>query len=143
MEIINNSIATHQVRILITDVTGKVLYKSTNAKETSIDLFNVFKIAQSMSNGNYSPANGEQIFGVYPTFINNSVVYVIGYRNYKRSVTYERFMASGVIFVFLIGFVGFVISFLLLTRRKMKYIEELASGVQTISTGNLDFRIKK
>lgn len=35
----------------------------------------------------------------------------------------------------------FILLFLLLTRRKIAYIEEIASGVKRISAGNLDFNI--
>lgn len=44
-------------------------------------------------------------------------------------------------FVALISILIFIFLFLFLTRRKVSYITEIASGVKTISKGNLDYRI--
>jgi signal transduction histidine kinase len=44
---------------------------------------------------------------------------------------------------FSVGVVTFVLSFFLLTRREVEYIEELSFGVAEISKGNLNYRVKQ
>lgn len=43
----------------------------------------------------------------------------------------------------ILGISGFIITFLLLTRKKMKYIEEISNGLLEISKGNLNYRVAK
>jgi signal transduction histidine kinase len=143
-KIIDQAVEQRPFKILITDVNGKVLYKSANVEETKIDLLMVFKNTMYMSHDQQDPLEIKPIFSVYPAVIKNAGVYVIGYGKHTKSVAYyNSILIGGEILVFTVVFIGFIFIFLLLTKKKMKYIEELAVGVSTIATGNLDFRIEK
>lgn len=135
-KLINQAVARRPFTILITDNNGKVLYKSVNAKETQIDLFTVFK--NDIDDAHHYQFGEKKFFCVYPTVLKKVGVYVIGYMNTNDKAV----VFVGVILFITIAFIG-LFFFLLLTKRKIKYIEKLVAGISTIATGNLDFRIEK
>ncbi|MEA4962986.1 HAMP domain-containing sensor histidine kinase [Lutispora sp.] len=141
-EVIDDAVGEHSYKVIITDVDGRVLYKSKNAEETEIDLYNVIENAMGLRTEQYDKEVPLEYYSFYPSQINQTKVYVIGTGVPEASIVYRTNEGLGVVLAAITAFVSvFAISFQMLTRKKMKYIEELAAGLRVISTGNLDFRV--
>lgn len=123
-------------KALIVDLEGKVLFKSKNVAETQVDLQRLmeFKYGRTM-NYNYED---EAFLGLYPLFNENNKMFLVVEGMPTAYLAYStQSSPSGII----LALITFIVLFYWLTRRKMRYIEELASGVLEISKGNLDFQI--
>ncbi|MFQ6340739.1 aminopeptidase AmpS [Bacillus thuringiensis] len=133
------------LKILVTDESGKVLYKTKQAQEEQIDLHNTIRNAASFAI-NYS--NGQDIFeNTRKEFIAFSPITIED----KNLYMFVSGIPDGVVmydtqegpFPFFIGVLVFIFSFFYITKRKMKQIEAMAEGVKEIEKGNLAYRIEK
>lgn len=141
-EIIDDSVGEHNYKVIIADVDGKVLYKSRNAIETKIDLYSVIENAIGVGTEQDYKEVPLEYSSFYPSQVNRTKVYVIGMGVPESNIVYIKNGGFGVFLGSVAAFVAvFAISFQMFTRKKMKYIEELAAGLRVISTGNLDFRV--
>lgn len=141
-EIIDDTVGEHNYKIIIADVDGKVLYKSKNAQETQIDLYSLIKKVMGPAAVQDNRGQPLEYSSFYPSQVEQTEVYVIGTGVPEANIVYRSNVDLLVMLAAVIVFVGvFGISFQMLTRKKMKYIEELAAGLRVISTGNLDFRV--
>ncbi len=133
------------LKILVTDESGKVLYKTKQAQEEQIDLHNTIRNAASFAI-NYS--NGRNVFeNARKEFIAFSPITIEGKNLYMfvsgipgGEVIYDTQEGP---FPFFIGVLVFIFSFFYITKRKMKQIEAMAQGVKEIEKGNLAYRIEK
>lgn len=127
-------------KILVVDLDGKVLHKSSNATENQIDLHSVIRNAMNIRNNENSYRNQEYI-SFYPLNLkNNTHTYLIVSGIPEPQITTHK---QNTPLPFVVGLMVFIGSFFLITKRKMKYIEELAGGLMEISRGNLNFRFAK
>jgi signal transduction histidine kinase len=134
----NNSWDT--LKVLIVDLDGKVLHKSSNASESQVDLHGV--IRNAMNNRLYdNQYRNQEYVSFYPLNIIETRNYLIVSGMPEPSIV--PLPAQESMLPYVVGFIVFIVSFFYLTKRKMKYIEELAGGLMEISRGNLDFRIVK
>lgn len=135
------------LKILVTDETGKILYKTKFAEEETVDLHkkirNVMRFAvnqpvyNSEEEKNY---NSLEFTTFYPIEINNESLYLFVSGVPMGEVVYIKIYES---FPIIIGIVVFLLAFIYITRHKMKQIEKIADGVNEIATGNLSYRIEK
>ncbi|PAW43374.1 two-component sensor histidine kinase [Bacillus cereus] len=133
------------LKILVTDESGKVLYKTKQAQEEQIDLHNTIRNAASFAI-NYT--DGRNVFeSTRKEFISFSPITIEGKNLYmfvsgipEGEVIYDTQEGP---FPFLIGVLVFIFSFFYITKRKMKQIEAMAEGVKEIEKGNLAYRIEK
>lgn len=143
-EILDEAVEERNFKVMITDVDGRVLYKSANAAENEIDLYDIIRNINDVKNYSDTEKAPMEYSSFYPSQIKYMKVYVIGKGvpeakiAYKNTGTGAGTLAAIAVYIFV-----FVISFQLLTKKKMKYVEEIAAGLQVISTGNLDFRVAK
>lgn len=128
------------VKVLLVDLDGKVLFRSSNASETQVDLHSIIRNAmdtriQGEING------GDEFNSFYPVDLKDVQAYVVlsGVPHPILVETYHGspFLASIAALSF------FIFAFYYLTKKKMAYIEELAQGLFEISKGNLDFRVAR
>ncbi|AAK78544.1 MULTISPECIES: sensor histidine kinase [Clostridium] len=148
--------AKDDIKVYLTDTEGKVLFKSSNAKEKKIDIHDLIVKSEKFKR-EYDKAtvintvNGiikktislesvEQYNEIDGIKIDNKNAYIIVSGIPKQKITYIRpgyspFL-SGIIAV-----ITFVFIFYFLTNRKMEYIESVSNGLVEISKGNLDYRI--
>ncbi|KHD37666.1 histidine kinase [Clostridium acetobutylicum] len=148
--------AKDDIKVYLTDTEGKVLFKSSNAKEKKIDIHDLIMKSEKFKR-EYDKAtvintvNGiikktislesvEQYNEIDGIKIDNKNAYIIVSGIPKQKITYIRpgyspFL-SGIIAV-----ITFVFIFYFLTNRKMEYIESVSNGLVEISKGNLDYRI--
>jgi signal transduction histidine kinase len=115
MENQNLEQGSRALKILVTDESGKVLYKTKQAQEEQIDLHNTIRNAASFAI-NYT--DGRNVFeSTRKEFISFSPITIEGKNLYM--------FVSGI------------------PERKMKQIEAMAQGVKEIERGNLAYRIEK
>lgn len=143
-------LAEQALKVLVTDEHGKVLYKTKQAEEEQIDVHNKirhvmdFAINYPLYNFNYDiPAveqSQKEIIAFYPITIEDENLYL--FVSGIPSGVLIKSITEGPVPV-LIGFAVFTLSFLYLTKRKMKQIESLAKGVKEIAKGDLSYRIEK
>lgn len=128
------------MKTLIVDLDGKVLFKTSNASESQVDLHGIIRNAMGNRLNDTRYRNQEYV-SFYPlTLKNNTRAYLIVSGMPEPEIRYYKQDGPMPIFV---GLVVFIVMFFLLTKRKMKYIEELAGGIMEISRGNLAFRFSK
>jgi signal transduction histidine kinase len=128
------------VKVLVVDLDGKVLNKSSNATENQVDLHGIIRNAMSNRLNDNRYRNQEYI-SFYPLNLkNNAHAYLIVSGMPEPQITYHKQNSP---MPFIVGLIVFIASFFLITKRKMKYIEELAGGLMEISRGNLSFRFAK
>ena len=126
----------------ITDLDGKILFKTINVAEDSIDIYTALKNA--MTNVNYESANiPKEKNYIMPLKINNERIYLIYSRLPEATITYNVINVSNSHFALILTFIIFIASFVIITNHKMKYLDEIAYGLKVIASGNLDYRIKE
>ncbi|MBK5449707.1 HAMP domain-containing histidine kinase [Bacillus sp. TH22] len=133
------------LKVLVTDESGKVLYKTKQAQEEQIDLHNTIRNAASFainySNGQDAFENTRKEFIAFaPITIEDKNLYMFVSGIPGGEVRYDTQEGP---FPFFIGVLVFIFSFFYITKRKMKQIEAMAQGVKEIEKGNLAYRIEK
>ncbi len=126
----------------ITDLDGKILFKSSNIKEASIDIYSLLKDSLSNIDSDCDSIPTEKDF-IIPAVIDNTQVYVIYSETPEPKISYEVVNVSNSFFALLLTFIVFALFFVLITNKKMKYLDEIASGLKIIASGNLNYRIKE
>ncbi|HDR7882071.1 TPA: HAMP domain-containing protein, partial [Bacillus cytotoxicus] len=139
-----------ELKVLIVDENGKVIYKTKGAQEEQINLHSTirnimsFKINRSQYEYQKDVIDNEiererkEFTTFYPLTIEEKNMYMIASGIPQGNI---REVQNDSPFPFLIGFVLFLFSFFYLTKRKMKQIEAMAEGVKEITKGNLQHRI--
>lgn len=124
------------IKILILDLDGKVLYKSENATETEVDLHSIIRNAMDVRyEGDLT--NGKEYNSFYPINLEKTKAYLVvaGMPQPQINYVYENSAMP-----YLLALIIFVALFYMLTKKKMKYIQELAGALLEISKGNLAYR---
>lgn len=140
-EILNNLSQNHNFKTIISDLDGKVLYKSENANETQVDIYTTIKSAMEITKyrDQYQLNEGKEYVSFYPINFTDSKGYVIVSGIPEGQIVYETNndpMAGDVA-----ALLTFLLSFYFITNKKMRYVEEVSHGLIEISKGNLDHRI--
>lgn len=127
----------------ITDLDGKILYKTKNVEEESIDIYSALKSAMSSTgNSDYTQeANVKEKKYIMPLKIGDARVYLIYSKVPEARITYNTVDVSNSSLALFLTFIVFIISFVSITNKKMKYLDEIASGLKIIASGNLNYRI--
>lgn len=139
------------IKVLITDLEGKVLFRSSNASENEIDIYSLIKNFMESNQGNYVYSNGtinkvsdgtSEYVTFYPVDFSDVKTYLI-VKGIPQPRILENTISTENSFMALIIAVGaFILLFILITNSKMKYIEEISLGLKEISTGNLSYRVE-
>ncbi|MGG0152321.1 ATP-binding protein [Bacillus mycoides] len=145
MENQNLERGSRALKVLVTDESGKVVYKTKQAQEEQIDLHNTIRNAASFainySNGQDAFENTRKEFIAFaPITIEDKNLYMFVSGIPGGEVRYDTQEGP---FPFFIGVLVFIFSFFYITKRKMKQIEAMAQGVKEIEKGNLAYRIEK
>ncbi|MEI4830035.1 HAMP domain-containing sensor histidine kinase [Bacillus sp. FJAT-53711] len=138
----------HSLKVLVTDETGKVLYKTKQAQEEQINLHDTIRNVMSFAiNRPIDNSGSREIEDLHKEFITFYPVTIEGKNLYmfvsgipRGDVIYNT--TEGPL-PFLIGVIIFIFSFFYITKRKMKQIEAMAQGVKEIAKGNLAYRIEE
>ncbi|MGF9965233.1 HAMP domain-containing sensor histidine kinase [Bacillus rhizoplanae] len=138
----------HALKVLVTDETGKVLYKTKQAQEEQINLHDTIRNVMSFAiNRPIDNSGSREIEDLHKEFITFYPVTIEGKNLYmfvsgipRGDVIYNTTEGP---FPFFIGVIVFIFSFFYITKRKMKQIEAMAQGVKEIAKGNLAYRIEE
>ena len=124
----------------ITDLDGKVLYRSENAVEDKVDIFQILSKTMSINN---SWEEGQAKSFIYPLTLQNQKYYFIYSDVPKAEISYEVIVKNNNFLVLILSCIIFILSFLIITNNKMKYLDEIAQGLKRIANGELDYRIEE
>lgn len=125
-------------KMLVVDLSGKVLLKPQTATETQVDIHNAIRNAMEVRRDNSTVNGTKDFYSVYPVTVSGTPGYVVVSGVPEGQIRYRQ---VGEPFSWMLGVAAFVVLFYFLTRKKMRYIEELADGLLAISKGNLQYRV--
>lgn len=126
------------IKVLILDLDGRVLYRTPGATEAQVDIHGIIRNAMEyrLDDGE---AGGKEYYSFYPINLERDKAYLVVSAMPSPQIEYRY--AGDSTMPYLFAFATFVFMFYWLTKRKTKYIEELAQGLLEISKGNLDYRV--
>lgn len=144
------------VKLYFTDIYGKVLYKSSNAEESELNIQEIIKRAseyrKEYNNSTIIDTdNGitkkrvvlnkvQEYVDIDGINFSDENVYLILTGMPQAKTTYVR--PSGSLASVLQGLVAFIALFYFLTSKKMRYIEKISEGLVQIAKNNLDYSIE-
>ena len=139
-ERINNILYEYKndkTKIYITDLDGKILYAINGEYQDKIDIYAV------MDRSNFiSDESSERAF-IYPIKIGEDRAYLIYYGIPTPYISYNNYIDENSFLALLLSVIIFIAVFIIITNKKMRYIEEIAAGVRIISNGDLSYRINE
>lgn len=127
------------MKILILDLNGNVLFKSKNATESQVDLHGIIRNAMDVRINDRRYQN-QEYSSFYPVDLKDQKAYLVVSGLPSPNIVYLRGGTSPM--PNMLGVITFIVLFFWITKRKIKYIGELASGLREISKGNLDYRVE-
>lgn len=126
----------------ITDLDGKVLYKTSNVVEENIDIYSALKSA--MTNVEYEKVGAvKEKNYIMPLKIGSERIYLIYSKIPQANITYRTINTSNSSLALILTVIVFIVSFVVITNNKMKYLDEIATGLKIIASGNLNYRIQE
>lgn len=130
-----NSYSNLNSKIFITDLDGKIIYRINSDIEEKLDIYNVlYKI------NNIESVSSEQVF-LYPVQVEEKNMYLVYYEIPEAYITYDYYTNENVVLSLFLSVIIFISLFMIITNKKMKYIEEIELGLRVIQNGNLSHRI--
>lgn len=145
IENIVNSHSSNNTKVLISNLQGKILYKSANAEESYIDismvLKNAIKFNKSMNDEGYENYKGEFI-AFYPIqFKDGEVSYVILKGVPIGEITRKEINRENSFLALLCAVMFFIGLFFILTGKRVQYIQSIATSIINMSKGDLKQRV--
>jgi signal transduction histidine kinase len=140
------------VKVLITNLEGKVLFRSSNASENEIDIYNLIKnfMSSNLNNFKYSDngsknslENSKEFVVFYPVNFSDKNTYLIVKGVPEPQIHTNKITHENSFMALIIAVGAFIILFILITNKKMKYVEEISAGLKEISTGDLSYRVER
>jgi signal transduction histidine kinase len=145
-ELIGRRYYYNDYKVMITDLEGKVLYKTGNVSETQVDIYSVIKNALELRQLRHYRGEREarkEIVSFYPLDFIESKNYLIVRGIPEGEIQYNTYTTENNFLALLIAVGAFILLFIVITNRKMRYIEEISGGLKEISKGNLQHRVIK
>lgn len=132
---------TEEKKVMITDLEGKIIYKSSNVAQKDVDIYETIKVSIDTNIQTNRDISTREKMAFYPLTIGEekAFLFVFGYpKSYLSSntVTTNNSFAALVLSV-----IGFVVLFIYVTNNKMKYLQNISDGLKVIAKGDLDYRI--
>ena len=121
----------------VTDTNGNVLLKTENVNTDKIDTEKVRQILQ----GSGGFQGYDTIYQRYEIKLDNKEAQLFVWKTPQPDQIAN--LNKIIIFIGIIPVIIVVLLIYILIRRKAKYIEDICSGIEIISQGNLDYRIDK
>lgn len=144
------------VKLYLTDIYGKVLYKSSNADDSELNIQEIIKRASEYRKeyNNSTIIDTDNGITKKRVVLNKVQEYVdIDGMNFSDENTYliitgmplaktTYVRPNGSPISVLQGLVAFIALFYFLTSKKMRYIEKISEGLMQIAKNNLDYSIE-
>ena len=126
-----------KAKIYITDLDGKVIYKSNGAGEEKLDIYAI------IDKSNNTVSDGEERTLLYPLKIGETRNYLIYSETPIANISTERYTTNNSFFALVLSVLVFIFIFIVITNRKIKYLDDIAKGVKNIAGGDLSYRIEE
>ncbi|WP_427127529.1 HAMP domain-containing sensor histidine kinase (plasmid) [Priestia megaterium] len=137
--VINTPQKQNHLNVVITNSTGKILYKSKGVNDTKVNLQDV----KTNAKRNFIKKEHDE----RPTVTRLYSLTMDGEKNYLiiRGIPKSKavYIKEPGVTPYLLGLVTFILCFYLITKRKMKEIEGIALGLREIAKGDLNYRIQE
>lgn len=134
---------TRSLNVMVAELNGKIIYKTPNISEETLDIFSMMKSVYDIDYNNPYFQNQESVHEltfVYPmNFLGNDIYLVIKDTPVAEIETQTTSTYNSSLSLF-VGLLFFIAGFLILTKNKMDYIQALYNTVKIMTTGNLDYK---
>lgn len=127
-------------KIYITDIDGKVIYRNQNASEEKIDIYTALKNVSKNPKDEYE---SREYTAVYPVDIGTGKYYLIYIGIPNARIEYIDYLVSNSYVALAGAIIIFIVTFLLATNKKAKYLDEIAKGIKYIAEGDLSYKISE
>lgn len=122
-------------RVYITDLDGKILYSTGGEAAEKIDVYSILE----KINGEL--VEGDEATYLYPLNLNEARCYFLYADRPTPNISQDGYYNENPFLALIVSVITFVAVFIIITNRKMKYIEEISKGLEIISKGDLAYRI--
>ncbi|WP_411170010.1 ATP-binding protein [Clostridium sp. MB05] len=126
-----------KTKIYITDLDGKILFKVNGEFQEKVDIYAVIDKSNSVKDD-----GSERVF-LYPVTIGGDRAYLIYSKIPTPYISNDYYVEENSFLALVLSVIMFISIFIIITNKKMKYIEEIASGLRVISNGDLSYRIEE
>lgn len=137
IETVLSNYSDSKAKIYITDLDGKVLYKSNGAGEEKLDIYAI------IDKSNSTVSDGEERTLLYPLKIGESRNYLIYSETPIARISTETYTTDNSFFALVLSVLVFICVFIIITNRKIKYLDDIAKGVKIVAGGDLSYRIEE
>lgn len=124
-------------KVYITDLDGRVIHKSNASGEEKLD---VYAIIDRSSN---TVSDGEERTLLYPIKLGEARNYLIYSEVPTPSINEEIHTSENSFFALVLSVLVFISVFIVITNRKIKYLDDIAKGVKVVAGGDLSYRIEE
>ena len=125
-------------RIYITNLDGVIKYSVRGEALEKVDIFNILEKMNTTIDENNK---GDEITYLYPLTINGERSYFLYTDRPEAEISYGEYVSRNPFVALLVAVTTFIIMFVVITNKKMKYIEEISKGLEVISKGELTYKI--
>lgn len=135
-DILNNS-GYKNAKIYLTDLDGKILFKVNGESQEKLDIYAV------IDKSNSEVIDGSERFYLYPVTIGADRAYLVYSRVPTPYISKSYYTTKNSFLALILSVIVFVSVFIIVTNRKIKYLQEIVSGIKIISSGDLSYRIEE
>ena len=132
-----NEYSDSKSKIYLTDLDGKILYNVNGDAEDKLDIYTI------LDKSNMVQEDGAERVYLYPVNIKGDRAYLIYYKTPTPYISYDYYTDTNSFLALVLSVIVFISIFIIITNKKMKYIQEIASGVRIISSGDLSYRVQE
>ena len=132
-----NSYDNGKAKIYLTDLDGNILYKVNGDVQDRLDIYTILDRSNTIQD------EGAERTYLYPVNINGEKAYLIYYQTPTPYISYDYYTDTNSFLALILSLIVFISIFIIVTNKKMKYIEEIASGIKIISSGDLSYRVEE
>ncbi len=126
-----------KTKVYLTDLDGKVIYKSNGAGEEKLDIYAI------LDKSNNIASDGEERTLLYPIKIGETRNYLIYSEIPTPRINIETYKGQRSFFALILSVLVFISAFIVITNRKIKYLDDIVKGVNIVSCGDLAYRIEE
>lgn len=139
-DFLSNIEETKGAKAYIVDLDGNILKKTSNVIEDRIDIFSAIS---SITNEEVDENSGKERKYIYPLNIGETRCYFLYQDTPDANIKYTVYESEHSYFSLLLTCIMFIILFIMITNKKMKYLDEIAIGLRNIASGNLQYHIEE
>lgn len=126
-----------KAKIYLTDLDGKIIYKVNGDAKDELDIYNILDRSNNVQD------EGAERVVIYPVKIGGDRAYLIYYQTPTPYLSYDYYTDTNSFLALVLSVIIFISIFIIVTNKKMKYLEEIAAGVRIISSGDLSYRVEE